>query len=397
MRNLILAVLPVLIAVFLMIAGNGLLNTLIPYRATVEGFGPTVVGLIGSSYFIGMLIGTWTAPGVVRRVGHIRTFAAYSAITAVTVLILPITVTPVAWMFCRALIGFGFAGLYAVVEGWVSAKAGTRHRGRMMRIYNLANFSGSAIGQQVLRAFEAKSYALFSAAAAFLMLALVPMAMTKAEPPPIPARGRLLFGELLRRSPTSLVTAILLGLANGAFWSLIPAYVERLHLGAGTVASFMTATIIGSAISPYPVGRLADKFDRRAMIAALSGATMTIEILLYLAQKPPIGLFYALGFLAGALITVIYPVMTALSVDRLGVEKAVPVSSTSLFLYCIGAIIGPSFVAWLMTLYSDRSMFVFNALIHAVLVAFVVWRIYTEGPEGKMPKMTIEPPEAPIN
>jgi MFS family permease len=395
-RNLILAVLPVLVAVFLMIAGNGLLNTLIPYRATVEGFGPTVVGLIGSSYFIGMLIGTWTAPGVVRRVGHIRTFAAYSAITAVTVLILPITVTPIAWMLCRALIGFGFAGLYAVVEGWVSAKAGTRHRGRMMGIYNLANFSGSAIGQQALRAFEAKSYALFSAAAAFLMLALVPMAMTKAEPPPIPARGRLLFGELLRRSPTSLVTAILLGLANGAFWSLIPAYVERLHLGAGTVASFMTATIIGSAISPYPVGRLADKFDRRAMIAALSGATMTIEILLYLAQKPPIGLFYALGFLAGALITVIYPVMTALSVDRLGVEKAVPVSSTSLFLYCIGAIIGPSFVAWLMTLYSDRSLFVFNAAIHALLVAFVVWRIYTEGPEGKMPKMTIEPPEAPI-
>jgi MFS family permease len=395
-RNLILSVLPVLIAVFLMIAGNGLLNTLIPYRATVEGFGPTVVGFIGSAYFIGMLIGTWTAPGVVRRVGHIRTFAAYSAITAVTVLILPLVVSPSAWMLCRALIGFGFAGLYAVVEGWVSAKAGTRHRGRMMGIYNLANFSGSAAGQQVLRIFEAKSYALFSAAAAFLMFALVPMAMTKAEPPPIPARGRLVFGELLRRSPTSLVTAILLGLANGAFWSLIPAYVERLHLGPGTVASFMTATIIGSAISPYPVGRLADRFDRRAMIAALSGATMTVEILLYLAQKPPIGLFYALGFLVGALITVIYPVMTALSVDRLGVEKAVPVSSTSLFLYCIGAIIGPSFVAWLMTLSSDRSMFVFNAIIHALLVAFVVWRIYREGPEGKMPKMTIEPPEAPI-
>jgi MFS family permease len=396
-RKLIFAVLPVLIAVFVMIAGNGLLNTLIPYRATVEGFSPAVVGLIGSSYFVGMLAGTWTAPAIVRRAGHIRAFAAYSAIVSVAVLAFPMAVAPFPWIILRAIVGFCFAGLYAVVEGWISAKAGPSHRGRMLGIYNVANFSGSAFGQQSLRVFEAKSFGLFSAAAAFLMLALIPMAMTKAEPPPLPAKGRLVIRDLWRKSSISLVTALLLGLVNGTFWSIVPAYVQRLHLGPDTVASFMTFAIIGSALSPYPAGRLSDRFDRRMVIAAMSVAVMLPEIAMALMPKPSLFWLYLLGFLVGGLITVLYPLMTALSVDRLGSEKAVPVASTTLFIYCIGAIVGPTLVAWLMTTYGDRALFVHNALVHLAVTAFAGWRIYREGPEGNLSKMTIEPPESPIN
>ena len=380
MRQLTLSVLPVLIAVFIMIAGNGLFNTLVPFRATVEGFSPVMVGVIGSAYFFGMLAGTWAAPSIVRRAGHTRAFAAYSAIVSVAVLAFPIAVSPIPWMILRALVGFCFAGLYAVVESWISGKAGSAQRGRLLAIYNISNFAGSALGQQTLRFFEAKSDALFSAAASFMMLALVPMAMTKAEPPPLPPKGRLVIRELWRVSPISLVTAILLGLANGTFWSIIPAYVQKLDLGPGTVASFMTFAIIGSALSPYPVGRLSDRFDRRKVIAGMSLAVMLPEIAMALIPAPQPFLLYTLGFLVGGLITVLYPLMTALSVDRLGPEKAVPVASTTLFIYCIGAIVGPTFVAWLMTALGDRMLFVHNALVHFTIIAYALWRITREGP-----------------
>jgi MFS family permease len=91
-------------------------------------------------------------------------------------------------------------------------------------------------------------------------------------------------------------------------------------------------------------------------------------------------LLYTLGFLVGGLITVLYPLMTALSVDRLGPEKAVPVASTTLFIYCIGAIVGPTFVAWLMTALGDRMLFVHNALVHFTIIAYALWRITREGP-----------------
>ena len=86
-----------LAAVYILIAGNGLSNTLIPLSATVSGFPPLSVGLIGSAYFGGMLFGCLAAPRVIARAGHIRAFAAFVAIATVTTLAHPMFVDPAAW------------------------------------------------------------------------------------------------------------------------------------------------------------------------------------------------------------------------------------------------------------------------------------------------------------
>ena len=51
------AVVPLLAAVFILIAGNGIISTLVPLRATLEGFSQADIGFIGSCYFGGMLAG----------------------------------------------------------------------------------------------------------------------------------------------------------------------------------------------------------------------------------------------------------------------------------------------------------------------------------------------------
>src|SRR3954464_5162312 len=86
-----------LAAVFILIAGNGLSNTLIPLSATVAEFPALSIGLIGSSYFGGMLIGCLAAPRIIARAGHIRAFAAFVAIATVATLFHPIFVEPAAW------------------------------------------------------------------------------------------------------------------------------------------------------------------------------------------------------------------------------------------------------------------------------------------------------------
>ncbi len=372
---ILLALLPVFLAVFSMIAGNGLITTLVPMRAVLEGFAPTDIGLIGSAYFVGMLAGTWATPAVIRRAGYIRAFAAYSAVVSIATLGFAMAVNPYAWMIFRALIGFCFAGLYAAVESWITVKAGQSRRGRMLGIYNIVHFSGSAAGQQILRVFEAKSFALFSAGAGFLMLSLVPMAMTKAEPPPLPPKGRLVIGPLFRATPIGLFGIILIGLANGTFWSLAPAYIERMNLGPGAVASFMTAVIVGSAVGPYPMGRISDLADRRAVLAIGSMVVALVEAGMVIAGSnfPP--LVYVLGFLIGTIAPGLYPIVTAHVMDRMGSERAVAVSSTLLFLYCLGAIVGPTLAAALMARFGEHMLFVHNAVVHVVLALFVGWRI----------------------
>ena len=86
-------------------------------------------------------------------------------------------------------------------------------------------------------------------------------------------------------------------------------------------------------------------------------------------------ILYLLGFSIGATIPVLYPLVSALSVDRLGAEKAVSVSSTLLFLYCLGAIIGPVLAAAMMTAFGDAMLFAQNAIAHAVITGFIIWRL----------------------
>lgn len=391
----ILAVLPLLAAVFILIAGNGIISTLVPLRATLEGFSQADIGFIGSFYFGGMLAGTWMAPSIVRRAGHIRAFAAYAALAAVATLVLAAAVHPLVWAAMRGVIGFSFAGLYGVIEGWISSKSDSSNRGRMLAVYNIVHFTGSATGQQALRFADPRSFALFSAAASFLMLSLLPMSLTRAEPPPLPPKGRLEIAGVFRATPIGAVGIVLVGWANGAFWSLVPAYVERLSLGAGTVATFMTFVIAGSAIAPYPLGRLSDVSDRRWIVAGVGLATGLLEALIVASGHPPTWMLYAFGLGLGLTIPVIYPIVVAHTVDRMGSEMAVAISSTLLFLYCTGAIIGPMTASALIVRFGDVMLFVHNAIAHGCLVAFVVWRIVRRGPASRVPLPEDAASEAP--
>lgn len=372
------AILPVLAALFILIAGNGIINTLTPLRANLEGFSQMQIGFIGSAFFIGMLAGTFLAPGIVRRAGHIRAFAAYAAIAAVAVLAMATLVTPWLWAPLRAIIGFALAGLFAIMESWVSSKADSSNRGRMLALYNVVNFAGSATGQQTLRFADPKDFQLFSASAMFMMASLVPMAMTRAEPPPLPPKGRLEIAAMIRMAPVAAIGIAMVGWANGTFWSLAPAFVERL--GIGTVASFMTAVILGSAAGPYPLGRLSDRIDRRIVIAGSAAAAAVIEAALVWSGTSSPVIFYAFGFAIGLSNPVLYPLLTAHAIDRMGSEKAVAISSTLLFLYCVGAITGPLIASWLMVRWGDPMLFVHNAAVHALMAAFVFWRIMVRAP-----------------
>ena len=72
---------------------------------------------------------------------------------------MPVMLSPWAWLICRALIGFVFAGLYAVIESWINAKATNSNRGALYALYQIANFAASASGQMALAPLGADGFA----------------------------------------------------------------------------------------------------------------------------------------------------------------------------------------------------------------------------------------------
>jgi MFS family permease len=372
-----------LAAVFILIAGNGLSNTLIPLSATAAAFPELSIGLIGSAYFGGMLIGCLATPRIIARAGHIRAFSAFVAIATVATLAHPIFVDPVAWAAIRAVTGFCFAGLYATIESWMHDKADNVVRGRMLALYQMMNYAGSATGQQAIRFISPSSFVSFSVVATALALSVLPLAYTRSDPPEPPPAPRLRLGWLFRISPVGVAGALVSGSANGTFWSLAPVFAERSGLSAGGVASFMTAAIIGAALVQWPVGRLADRRDRRhMMLVAVTLAVAAQLAIIWFARSDPIVLV-ALAAVIGAFAFVLYPLSSSHAQDLGGRENAVEVSTGLLLAYTIGAIVGPTMAAWMMSFMGPQALFIHNAAIHVLFVVFIVWRLWQRPPRAE--------------
>jgi MFS family permease len=369
-----------LLAVFILIAGNGLSNTLIPLSATAAAFPPLSIGVIASAYFGGMLLGCIAAPRVVARAGHIRAFAAFVAVATVTTLLHPIFVDPIAWALIRAVTGFCFAGLYATIESWMHDKADNIVRGRVLALYQIVHYAGSATGQQAIWLISPSSFVPFTMVAIALTLSVLPLAYTRSDPPEPPPSPRLRLGWLFRISPVGVVGALVSGAANGTFWSLSPVFADRSGLSQGGVATFMTAAILGAAVVQWPIGRLADRGDRRIIMLVAIGIAVTAQCAMIWFAKSQPAILIALAAAVGASSLALYPLSSSHAQDLAGRENAVEVSSGLLLAYTLGAIIGPTTAAWLMGRLGPEALFMHNSAIHVAFVLFIVWRIWQRPP-----------------
>ena len=60
--------------------GHGLQGTLVGVRAVIENFSYISIGIIITGYYIGFLSGSLIIPHFLKKVGHIRVFAALASL-----------------------------------------------------------------------------------------------------------------------------------------------------------------------------------------------------------------------------------------------------------------------------------------------------------------------------
>jgi MFS family permease len=363
-----------LFSVLLLIGGNSLIGIVTPLRARIEGFPELTVGLLGSVYFAGMLAGTLAAPAIIRRGGHIRAYTAFVALAVVSVILMPVLLAPWAWLACRALIGLVFAGLYAVIEAWINAKATNSNRGALYALYQIANFAASASGQLALKPLGPDGFSSFAVAGALLALAIVPMAMTSVDPPAQPrsVRPRLIW--LARLAPLSCCAVFAAGAANGALFALGPVFAVEIGMTASSVPLFTSSVVLGSALGVLPIALVSDRVDRRLVIAAVMIAGAACEVALSRAAAPGASLI-VLGFLVGLTTYSLYTLAVSLANDRGAPHDLVFISVGLLFIYCVAAIASPAVASVLMKDFGPQMLFVQNAYVHLAIAALALWRL----------------------
>ncbi len=375
MRTPYASIAAVLLSVLALISGNALLNTLVPLRAKLEGFPSLTLGLLGSVFFAAMLVGTLVNPLVIKRFGYVRGYAAFAAIGVAAALSYPFFVDPVWWIMLRAIMGFALAGLHGIIDGWVQGKADNDNRGQMGAAYQFVHFMASAMGQLLLNIADPKTITLFVLASVLFCVSVLPLALSRAEPPARPHTARPELGWLLRNAPVAAMAAFGVGAANGSFWSLFPVFGVATGLSNWHISVFLSATVFGSAVAIWPIGRISDRMDRRIVMAALLLASVIFELILTV-YGPALGrAMGALGFLVGMVAMTVYPIALSHANDRAGAERSFAIASGVLFFYCLGAITGPITAVAMMEQLGPQALFLFMAIIHAAVLVVTVLRI----------------------
>ena len=100
-----------LLGIVLIMLGNGMHFTLIGLRGGIEGFSAAELAIVTSGYFTGFLSGARFTPALIRRVGHVRVFAALGSFISAVLILYPTFANPWAWMVGRVIIGFCFSGV----------------------------------------------------------------------------------------------------------------------------------------------------------------------------------------------------------------------------------------------------------------------------------------------
>ena len=363
-----------LIAMAILLIGHGLQLTLLPVHALFLGWSSTRIGLTGSFYFVGFVTGCMLVPGVVSRVGHVRSFMVMSAGATVALLAAGLLVNFWAWLLFRFMTGVALAGFYMIVESWLTDVCPPNRRGTVLSVYLAVSLLSMAIGQLPMMLGTPGDLRLFMLAAVLISLAIVPVGLTHiTSPSPIPA-VRVTPATLFSASRVAIVCTFIAGMVTGAFWTVGPIAGRSFGLDQGQVGLMMSMGVLGGAAAQYPVGRLSDFVDRRVVIAAITAAGAAVSgIGAFLADTSAV-LVYALIVLLCATMMPIYALCIALAAERTELSL-VELTGGMLLANGIGAITGPIVGSPLITLIGPNMFFAFCGVCLSVAAIWTTYRL----------------------
>lgn len=379
------------LSILLVQLGSGSLGPLDALAGRLHGFSAEEIGLLGSAHFVGFLAGCYFAPRQIGAIGHSRAFAAAAAIGATGALLHPVIVGPWAWAALRLLTGFAIAAAYTVVESWLQGKATNRNRARIYSVFRLVDLGGQMTAQAMIAVLDPAAYWAYNIVAVFCVLCLLPLALTRSLPPVVPRAPRLRPLAALRLSPTATLGIVVAGMAGAAFRMVGPVYAFENGLGQGEIALFLSAAIAGGFAAQLPVGIVADRVDRRAVLVGLSVAAVLGSLWTIYAVAPGSTLLILLAaFFFGASTYPVYSVAAAYANDLAEPEFIVELNAALMLFYSIGAIISPVLSATLVTAFGPQALFGFTAAAHLALILFAAWRMTRRAaPAPRMPYQMI--------
>jgi MFS family permease len=356
--------------------GNGLLFIIIPMSMRLDGQDTDAIGLVMSLYFVGMLLGSLYGRHLISRVGHIRIFAACAAVATMSALLHSIWSVPLVWGALRVLIGFTNATFFMTMETWLSESSTSENRATVFGSYQFVTYFGLALGQLMLNFAEPQDPILYIYVAMLFCLCMIPVLMSRSGGPRINEPESMPLKTLYRTSPLGVVGIMISGICLGAFYNMSSVYGADVGMTKNQIATFMSATMVGGFLLQFPVGKLADLFDRRTvLVMTLLVACLAAMVLPIMAARGEMVITIVCAVILSGALACVYPIALADAFDRLKPTEMVAASGKLILAYATGGAIGPYTSSLVMKHMGADALFGYLIVASLILVAFVMYRM----------------------
>lgn len=358
----------------LLMLGNGLQGSLLGVRGSLEGIDSTTLGFVMSAYFVGFLAGSWYAPTLMRRVGHVRVFAALGSLASAAFIVYAVYVNPVAWFVLRLIVGFCFSGIYVVAESWLNNSSTNETRGQTLSMYLIVQMSGMVLGQLLLNAADPAGYNLFVLISVLVSVSFAPILLSTSTAPHHESARSMTLRRLIEISPLASISMFLLGGVFSALYAMSSVFATQIGLSVAETSAFITAIFLGGMACQYPIGWLSDRMDRRWLIIITAGIG-TGAAFVGITAADNVRILAACSFVLGGIANPLYGLLLAYANDYLEVEDMPSASSGLLFINGAGAVTGPVIVGRAMEVAGASSYFMIIAALLTAIALYALWRM----------------------
>lgn len=145
-RLLAMALAP-LLGLFIIALGNGFMSSLTTLRLGAAGESATTIGIVSSSYFLGLTLGAVFNDRLILRIGHIRAYTSFASLIAATILLQGLFYDTTWWSILRLINGWAAVGVFLVIESWLLLAGDAKIRGRLLALYMIAFYGAGVIAQ----------------------------------------------------------------------------------------------------------------------------------------------------------------------------------------------------------------------------------------------------------
>lgn len=363
-----------LLGLGLLMLGNGMQGTLLGIRGGIEDFTTFQMSVVMSCYFVGFLFGSRMAPDMIRRVGHVRVFAALGSMISAVLIMYAAAPDWMVWAALRVIIGFSFSGVYIATESWLNTAATNENRGQALSLYLIVQMIGIIAAQLLLNVGDPSGYILFVIPSVLVSLAFTPILLAVSEAPAYESTKPLSFRRLYTASPLGCVGMFLLGGVFSAQFGMASVWGTEAGLNVADLTIFVSAIYIGGLVLQYPIGWLSDRIDRRIVVLWLS-AFGAVALMVPVVFDPPFWVVVGIGAICGGVSNPLYSLLLAYVNDYLDKSDMAAASAGLMFINGLGAISGPIITGWLMEEIGPSGFFLFMGLLFGALSAYAGWRM----------------------